>query len=120
MGKNDRRVLIVGAGVSGLTTAIVLATAGFSVRIVADRPPLQTTSAAAGASCGPYLVHHPRATQWSALALAEFETLAQDQTTGVRIVGGIEASRVEVTIPQWARELPTFRRCGSGELPSGY
>jgi D-amino-acid oxidase len=120
MGKNDRRVLIVGAGVSGLTTAIVLATAGFSVRIVADRPPLRTTSAAAGASWSPYLVNHPMATQWSALALTTFETLARAGSTGVRIVGGIEASKEEVPIPHWARDLPTFRRCGEDELPSGY
>ena len=37
-------VLVIGAGVSGLTSAICLAEAGISVRILAAEPPQQTTS----------------------------------------------------------------------------
>jgi D-amino-acid oxidase len=49
-------VLVIGCGVSGLTTAVCLVEAGLSVRIRTDALPESTTSAAAGAMWGPYLV----------------------------------------------------------------
>src|SRR5579859_3086968 len=48
----DMDVLVIGAGVCGLTTGISLAEAGLSVRIRAAAPPEQTTSVAAGRSGG--------------------------------------------------------------------
>ena len=45
--------MVVGAGVVGLTTAISLAEAGLSTRVVAAEPPSLVTSAAAGAIWGP-------------------------------------------------------------------
>ncbi|MEH2332791.1 FAD-dependent oxidoreductase [Nostoc sp.] len=46
---NDVNILVIGAGVSGLTTAICLREAGFSVVIVADRFAPDLTSIVAGA-----------------------------------------------------------------------
>ncbi|MEH1905072.1 MAG: FAD-dependent oxidoreductase [Nostoc sp.] len=46
---NDMNILVIGAGVSGLTTAICLREAGFSVVIVADRFAPDLTSIVAGA-----------------------------------------------------------------------
>lgn len=43
------RITVAGAGVSGLTTAIVLQRAGHDVQVVAEQPGLETTSGAAGA-----------------------------------------------------------------------
>lgn len=43
------RVTVVGAGVSGLTTAVVLQSHGHDVQVVAERPGLEATSGAAGA-----------------------------------------------------------------------
>ena len=57
--------LIIGAGVSGLTTAVCFAEAGLATRVIAEHLPLQTTSAAAAASWGPYMVTDPRALRWS-------------------------------------------------------
>jgi D-amino-acid oxidase len=53
---SDCDVLVVGAGVSGLTTAICLAEAGARVLIRAAALPAQTTSSVAGAIWGPHLV----------------------------------------------------------------
>lgn len=54
MTANDH-VVVIGAGVSGLTTAIVLAEAGVRVRVIAEEVP-GATSLAAEAMWGPYLV----------------------------------------------------------------
>jgi len=52
----DIDALVVGAGVSGLTTGVCLAEAGRRVRIRTAAPPAETTSAVAGALWEPYLV----------------------------------------------------------------
>ncbi len=52
MTQTDSDVLVIGAGVIGLTTAICLAEAGVSTAVIAAEPPQQTTSAAAGAHLG--------------------------------------------------------------------
>ena len=102
----DKRVTIIGAGVTGLTTAVVLAEAGHPVRVVADEIP-GGTSLAAGAMWGPYLVE-PKAMvdAWSQRSLEVFRDLASDAVTGVRVSSGIEATRHHEEAPDWARALP--------------
>jgi D-amino-acid oxidase len=102
-------VLIVGAGVSGLTTGISLARAGLTVRLVADRPPLLTTSAVAGASWGPYMASDPRVLRWSEVTRDELRPLALIEETGVHFTAGMDASDEEMTPPDWMREEPTFQ-----------
>ncbi|GIH07281.1 amino acid oxidase [Rhizocola hellebori] len=120
MGNSDQPVSVVGAGVSGMTTAVVLAEAGIEVEISSAMPPRQTTSAAAGACWSPYLVNHERATEWSEVTLAILAELANQDHTGVRIVGGIDASRVPTAAPNWTEKLNSFRLCHQNELPGGY
>jgi D-amino-acid oxidase len=118
---NDLDVLVVGAGVSGLTSAVLLAESGFQVRIWSAERPEETTSFAAGAMWGPYLVEPVNKVQkWSALTLAELRTLASQPQSGVRLVAGVEASRLPVAPPEWADQLDGFRMCLSDELPSGF
>jgi D-amino-acid oxidase len=91
---SDCDVLVVGAGVSGLTTAICLAEAGARALIVAAAPPPETTSAVAGAIWGPHLVEaSERSARWRRETLAVLRELAADPATGVRIVAGVEAAR---------------------------
>ncbi len=117
-------VLVIGAGVSGLTTALTLARAKVPVRVVADRPPRQSTSCAAGAIWGPYLVSHDHIKRWSQESYDVLIRLAirQDlgEPTGVRMVAGVEASRAADTPPGWATELTGFRMCSVDELPDGF
>jgi D-amino-acid oxidase len=113
--------VVIGAGVSGLTTAVCLAEAGAKVGIVSAEPPLRTTSAAAGAMWGPYLVEPAdKAAAWSMHSLGRFRRLAQDQRTGVRFVPGVEASRLPAAPPPWAGHLDEFRMCDPDELPQGF
>jgi D-amino-acid oxidase len=112
---------VIGAGVSGLTTAICLAEHGLKVRIWSAEAPLATTSVAAGAMWGPYLVEPvDRVRTWSDETLAQLLTLADEPGTGVRLVAGIEASRTPVEPPEWGDRLDGFRTCGAAELPTGF
>src|SRR5690348_9946768 len=96
-------VLVIGAGVTGLTTAVCLAENGFTVRVDADRPHAATTSAAAGAAWDPFLIEpRERVRQWSEVSLADFAALAdRPGTTGVRMVSGTHQSLVPRTAPGW-------------------
>ncbi|MGV9245370.1 FAD-dependent oxidoreductase [Streptomyces sp. NPDC003710] len=87
------RIVVVGAGVAGLTTAVVLDEAGASGRVIAKRVP-GVTSLAAGAMWGPYLVQPKcKVDQWGKRSLEIFREPAGDPATGVRLTSGIEASR---------------------------
>jgi D-amino-acid oxidase len=116
----ETRAVVVGAGVVGLTAAVVLAEGGWRVHVIADRIP-GTTSLAAGAMWGPYLVEpKDRVDEWSRFSLEVFRELASDPVTGVRLTSGIEASRHADSPPDWATALPGFRPCEPSELPAGY
>lgn len=112
---------MVGAGVSGLTTAVCLAEQGLSVVIRAEQPPEQTTSMAAGALWTPHLVEEGgRVLEWAGRTLAELNRLADDSATGVRMASGIQAAKISMAVPDWADAVAGMRTCHDGELPAGY
>ena len=125
--------MVIGAGISGLTTGVVLAEANVKVKIISAGRPEQTDSAKAGASWGPYMVSHDRVAAWSAQTYRRLSEIADDRDSGIRLLPGIEAfteqafhewsSRTSVP-PAWATQIPTFaeRRRGGDErdLPEGY
>ncbi len=112
--------LVVGAGVSGLTTGIRLLEAGWQVRLVAEKPPLETTSAVAAAIWLPYKAYPPeRALRWGVRSFAVFTELAQEPATGVLMREGVELWRRAVADPWWRSAVPQFARCAE-ELPPGY
>jgi D-amino-acid oxidase len=112
-------VLVIGAGVSGLTTAVCLAEAGLRVHVVAKDPPLQTTSAAAGATWGPYLADDSRVAGWSLLTRLTLETVAaHSPLAGVRLVRGLEVDAHATGPPAWARSIPDFAL--ADQVPPGY
>jgi D-amino-acid oxidase len=113
-------VLIIGAGVSGLTTAVCLAESGVAVRIRAERRPEHTTSAAAGAIWDPIYASHEHILRWSDRTYRVLTELAADRDCGVRMVNGVEAARSRRPAPLWARELAGFRLHGPDELPPGF
>jgi D-amino-acid oxidase len=117
-------VLVIGAGVSGLTTAISLIEAGLpasSLRVVADTPPSLSTSCSAGAIWGPYLSSNDQDTdEWGRYTMNRLEDLARDPDTGVYLVNGVEASQVNTAPPGWAKEVEGFQPCSPDELPPGF
>jgi D-amino-acid oxidase len=119
MGMPD--VLVVGAGVTGLTTAIRLSESGRSVRVISEHDSLFTTSAAAGASWSPSVVEDPRMLEWARTSRVMFEQLAgYGPRTGVRLVRGLETDVRPIDPPIWAVEIPDFQMCGPASLPPGY
>jgi D-amino-acid oxidase len=125
MARSHPDVLVVGAGVSGLTTAVCLAETGRSVEIRADRLPGDTTSAVAGAIWGPHLVETgERAARWRRATLAVLRELAAGPAGGaggVRIADGIQVFRGSPDAPpDWIADLGGYRPCGAAELPPGF
>jgi D-amino-acid oxidase len=119
--KTAEDVLVVGAGVIGLTTAITFAESGVRTTIWAADDTEAITSYAAGASWGIHLLNpHGRVGQWSAATLDVLRTLASDPSTGVRITPGVEASRTPVDRPDWGAPVDGMRECTPDELPPGY
>jgi D-amino-acid oxidase len=114
-------VLVVGAGVNGLTTGICLAEAGLSVTIRTDALPGQTTSAAAGAVWGPVKVGPPeRVLRWGQVGLEALTKLAAEPGTGVQMGSGREVSRKPIEPHYWTELLPGLRMCEQSELPAGF
>jgi len=116
--RND--VLVLGAGIIGLTTAIRLAEHGAPVRIMTDEPSARTTSAAAGAMWEACLVDHPETDRWSRVSHRRLLAEAADPASGIRVVSGVEATRSPIEVPDWARELPGFTEVDPGTLPPGF
>jgi len=105
------RVIVVGAGVVGLSCAVRLLEAGHTVDVVARDLPLETTSAVAAALWYPYRAYPvDRVTGWSSAGYAELETLAGREGTGVRMLPGTELHRSRVEDPWWRDAVPTLTR----------
>jgi D-amino-acid oxidase len=82
-------VVVVGAGVIGLTSAICLAEDGLDVRIVAADPPQRTTSRVAGAMWGSSLAGPADdVRRWAEVSLTELRALAEVPESGVRVARG--------------------------------
>jgi D-amino-acid oxidase len=115
-------VLVIGAGVSGLTTAICLAEAGCAVTVAAADPPPRTTSAAAGAIWGPHLVGiDERVSRWGSVTMTRLREMAADPATGVHLASGLLVSAGQQHDSfDWVSELDGRRPCDPADLPPGY
>lgn len=105
-------MIVVGSGVIGLTTAVVLAESGRRVRVWTREPAEGTTSAVAGALWWPYSVEPLElARAWALESLSVYEELAaRPDETGVRMVEGVLGeSRLDEQGPWAAARLPGLR-----------
>jgi D-amino-acid oxidase len=114
------RVIVVGAGVVGLTCAIRLLEAGLRVDVVARDLPRETTSAVAAAIWYPYrALPQDKVTAWASTSYAVFDALADtDPESGVRMVPGTEVLSGPRPDPWWRSAVPSLEH--AHELPAGW
>lgn len=118
---DHREVLVIGAGVIGLTTGLCLAEDGWNVHIRTADDTRATTSMAAGALCGlAYGEPADKVPGWDTATQRELARLAQDPASGVRVRRGLMASRTPVGLPPSLRSLPGFADAQPSDLPAGF
>ncbi len=109
-------VIVVGAGVIGLTAAIRVAESGRSVVVWTAEMPADTTSAVAGALCGPFIPWgDQRVDRWGRTCRDRFTELAGLPGTGVQVTRGRLVSGMGDEIPPWAEDVPGFAPCTDDE-----
>ncbi len=116
-----KQAIVLGCGVSGLSSAIKLQEAGYEVEIWARDLPPHTTSNRAAAIWYPYQVAPlEKVLSWGQRGYEAFCELADVAGTGVSILSGIEALREFTPAPAWSNYVRNFRKAAPSELPPGY
>ncbi len=112
-------MLVVGAGVIGLTCAVRLAETGHDVHVLARDLPAETTSAVAAAWWYPYRAAPQVAVgRWARRSYAAFEELADVPRAGVVMRDSVELHRTSMPDPWWTDTVPELRR--PPDLPAGF
>lgn len=101
-----RRVIVVGAGVIGLSCAVRLLEAGHRVDVVARDLPLETTSSVAAAVWSPYSQPQEHVVRWARAAYDAFAALCEDESAGVVMRTGTELFRHDGGDLWWRDALP--------------
>ncbi|BBY37139.1 amino acid oxidase [Mycobacterium mantenii] len=121
---HTQQIVVVGAGVSGLTSAICLAEAGWPVRVWAATMPQQTTSAVAGAVWSP-----PRPAEraaetlgWTEHSLHVFTELAGDPDAGVLLAPALAVGELTTSeaMASAATLIPDLRPADPADVPEGF
>jgi D-amino-acid oxidase len=109
--------IVIGCGVSGLTTGLLLLEAGYRVSIWAKSLPPYTTSNAAAAVWHPFKVNPPdRVAKWGAEAFRRFQALATVPESGVIRAPALEWRLERAEDPAWRGVVGGFRHTPAAEL----
>ncbi len=119
---NKEKVLIIGAGVSGLSSGILLLQSGFKVEIWAKDMPEDTTSNIAAAFWYPYLCNpREKVIGWSKDTLNYLKQNAlPDENSGVKLMMLTEYLDEKSPDPWWRPAVEELSRPQENELPPGY
>ena len=114
-------IVVIGAGVSGLTCAVRLLEQGHDVEIWTSARSPNTTSDVAAATWYPLRGERDdRTDRWLPVSLERFTELSHDPASGVVLRSGIELFRAATDDTWWRDVLPGFRRAQPQELPPGF
>jgi D-amino-acid oxidase len=115
---------VIGAGVSGLTSALCLSEAGWPVRVWTAALPQRTTSAVAGAVWAPPRPAERAASTlaWTEHSLRVFRDLAQDPSTGVQMAPALAVGELtgDEAMSSAASLIPDLRPAEPADIPDGY
>lgn len=121
VGGRDRQpvdLVVVGCGVSGLTTATCLQERGHRVRIVARELPPNTTSNVAAAYWWPFGIEPSELNRrWAELSYQRFAELSSDPRSGIFFVPLYEFTQHSAIMPWVAEIVPDFRHLDPAECP---
>lgn len=112
-----KNILVIGGGVIGLTTALVLHEKGHQVTVVAREWAPHIVSSVAAAIWHPYQVSHPSATLWAMETAERLIALYEVPEAGIRPVLGCEYHRHPAPVPEWAGALRFHEPIPTPELP---
>ena len=117
-----KKILVIGAGVSGLSSAIMLQDAGYEVTIWAKDVTPNTTSDVAAAFWYPYLCNPKNKAAIWAKNTYDYVTkvVMVDAAAGCTLRTAYNLYDHKVGEPWWKNTLPTYRHASKSELPPGY
>ncbi|BDT90748.1 amino acid oxidase [Nocardia sputorum] len=115
------RIVVLGSGISGLSTAAELLRARHEVIVVSAEPFTATTSFLAAAVWFPTAAGPAdRVRAWSETTFGHLAALAAAGAPGVRMCESMALYRDAPAIPDWSRSVRSFRVAERRELPPGY
>ncbi|WP_040779459.1 FAD-dependent oxidoreductase [Nocardia pneumoniae] len=115
------RIVVLGSGIAGLSTAAELLRDRHEVTVVSATPITATTSFLAAAVWFPTAAGPAdRVRAWSDTTFEHLAALATAGAPGVRMCESMALYRDEPAVPSWSRSVRSFRSADPGELPPGY
>lgn len=118
---DDRRAVVVGAGIAGLSCAVRLRDRGWSVRVLADAPVEESTSHLAAAVWFPTRAGpRDKVLDWGRRTFDELAAQARAGVPGVVMRESLTLYRAEPGPQWWAEPVGAIRPARPDELPPGY
>jgi len=120
--KEKQQVNIIGSGVIGLTTAVLLSKNGYKVCIYTENLAKNTTSAVAAAIWFPYNAEpKEKVSKWSAFSYDYFQNLAKIPNSGVKIVP-LTIIEKEIKDCWWLDAIPNkkYKKINDVNLPKDF
>lgn len=115
------RVVILGAGISGLTTALLLCQQGHEVVVVSADPTEATTSHLAAAVWFPTAAGPPdKVAHWGSATYDVLAAEAAEGRAGVTMLESLTLYRADPGEPEWVAAVGGVRPARPTELPPGY
>lgn len=117
----DRNAVVVGAGIAGLSCALRLIDRGWTVRVVADRPPAESTSHLAAAVWFPtHAGPRDKVLDWGRRTFTALAEQARAGVPGVVMRESLTLYREPPPAQWWADAVGEVRPARADELPPGY
>ena len=121
IGATVRTVIVLGAGVCGLTTATVLAETGHAVQVLAASLPPDTTSNVAAAFWYPYrTLPSERSVQRAVASYQAFAELCSVPAAGVSMRRAFDFARPPLPRPWWADAVRGLAAVPPKDAPPGF